>query len=49
MPVPTSQPRNLPVPYAVSATSLSGFKPKVFSLRNGFNGYSALSPVIGLV
>ena len=29
MPVPTSQPRNLPVPYAVSATSRLGFKPCV--------------------
>ena len=33
MPVPTSQPGNLPVPYAVSATRLSGFKPKVSSVR----------------
>ena len=34
MPVPTSQPRNLPVPYAVSAASRSGFNPKVCSVRS---------------
>src|SRR5450631_2058542 len=34
MPAPTSQPRNLPVPYAVSAASRSGFKSSRSSVRS---------------